>query len=110
MAGFEADLGRRPPVCRLTKQANRRPAARAKPRMRDVRVERRVRPHLPPHNGAASEPGSQRLAASRKLVCRYSGPNELLQSPFFNLCAFVEVDCASEISFETRIKEARGIT
>ncbi len=32
-------------VRRLTKQANRRPAARAKPRMRDVRVERRVRPH-----------------------------------------------------------------
>src|SRR5437667_4945245 len=30
---------------RLTKQANRRPAARAKPRMRDVRVERRVRRH-----------------------------------------------------------------
>jgi len=32
-------------LCRLTKQANRRPAARAKPRMRDVRVERRVRRH-----------------------------------------------------------------
>ena len=28
-------------LCRLTNQANRRIAARAKPRMRDVRVERR---------------------------------------------------------------------
>ena len=28
--------------CGLTKQANRRPHAGAKPRMRDVRVERRV--------------------------------------------------------------------
>ena len=31
---------------RPNKQANRRPAAGAKPRMRDVRVERRVRRHL----------------------------------------------------------------
>ena len=32
---------------RLTKQANRRRAARAKPRTRDVRVERQVRRHNP---------------------------------------------------------------
>src|SRR5260221_1833748 len=31
--------------CGLTKQANRRTGAAAKPRTRDVRVERRVRPH-----------------------------------------------------------------
>src|SRR5436190_11392148 len=31
---------------RLTKQANRRPAARAKPRTRDVRVKRLVRRHV----------------------------------------------------------------
>src|SRR5258706_10716188 len=32
-------------LCGLTKQANRRPHAGAQPRMRDVRVERRVRQH-----------------------------------------------------------------
>jgi hypothetical protein len=44
-------------IYRLMKQANRRPAAGAQPRMRDVRVERRVSPHLVTHDPPDFENG-----------------------------------------------------
>ncbi len=46
------------------------------------------------------------LAAGRRLVQGHGGPNESLQSLFVQLVAFVEVDGAPGVAFETGIEEA----
>src|SRR5580704_18139606 len=48
-------------------------------------------------------------AATLRLVQGHGGPNESLQSRLVQLVAFVEVDGAPDLAFETGIEEARRV-
>jgi len=80
---------------------SRPPPPRARPEAGD-----RPRRHLLSRGGRRQHPHPCSLAAGRRLVLGHGGPNESLQSPLVQLVAFVEVDGAPDVAFETGIEEA----